>query len=66
MNNSTELSDAAKKARAEYTRKYRKEHPEKVRQWNKNFWERKAAEQATGSESTESDVSCCGKCKDQI
>ena len=37
-----EMSDAAKKARAEYTRKYRKEHPEKVREWNRRFWERQA------------------------
>jgi len=49
MPSTSGLSDAAKKARAEYTRKYRKEHPEKVRQWRRNFWERKAAEQAEKS-----------------
>lgn len=41
-----ELSPEARRARSEYTKKYRATHPEKVRQWNRNHWERKAAELA--------------------
>lgn len=40
--NKTYLSDAAKKARAEYLRAYRKRNPEKVKKWNMNYWERVA------------------------
>ena len=53
-----EMSDAAKKARAEYTRKYRKEHPEKVREWNRRFWEKQA-------EKAEEQNSMVGKCSNK-
>ena len=42
----TELSPEAKRARSEYTKKYRAAHPEAVRRWNANHWERKARELA--------------------
>lgn len=53
MPTTANLSDAAKKARAEYTRKYRKEHPEKVREWNRRFWEKQAEKAAKDSDHAE-------------
>lgn len=53
MPTTANLSDAAKKARAEYTRKYRKEHPEKVREWNRRFWEKQAEKAAKNSDHVE-------------
>ena len=35
-------SEAARKARNKYQRTYRKENPDKVRQYNNTFWERRA------------------------
>lgn len=37
-----ELSEAAKIARREYKRKWNAEHPEKQKEYEKRFWERKA------------------------
>lgn len=37
------MDERARAARAEYQRRYRKEHPEKVRQWQENYWIKKAA-----------------------
>lgn len=37
-----EMSEEAKKARREYTREYRRKHPDKVKEWNARFWERQA------------------------
>lgn len=41
-----QLSDAAKKARAEYARAWRKKNPDKQRAANRRYWEKKAAEMA--------------------
>ncbi len=53
----TSMSDAARKAQNEYTRRYRKEHPERVREWNRRYWQKKAMAQAApvpaGKEVTE-------------
>ena len=38
------MSEEARAARREYQRKYRRENPERVREWAKTYWERKAAE----------------------
>lgn len=40
--NPAELTDAAKAARRAYTNQYRRDHPDKVKQWNKSYWERRA------------------------
>lgn len=48
------MDEKAKTARREYYRRYRAAHPEKVREQNRKYWERKAArlevEQATNAE----------------
>ena len=36
------FSDAAKMARREYARQWRRKNPEKVRESNRRYWERKA------------------------
>lgn len=38
------LSEAANEARKEYRRKWQREHPEKVREYTRRYWEKKAAE----------------------
>ena len=40
------MTEAAKQARREYYREYRKKHPEKYRQQQLRYWEKKAREQA--------------------
>ena len=40
------MNEEAKKARREYYRKYRASHPDKVREQNKRYWERRAAREA--------------------
>ncbi len=37
-----ELSESAKKSRAEYFREWRKRNPDKVRENNRRYWERQA------------------------
>lgn len=37
----------------QYMRQYRQEHPEKIRQWNDQYWERKVAEAAERREKSE-------------
>lgn len=39
------MSDNAKSARAEYQRAWRAKNVDKVRQYNKSYWERKAQAQ---------------------
>lgn len=58
------MNDAAKKARADYQREYkrknaekinaynrawRKANPEKVKEYNSNYWQKKAAEMNEGN-----------------
>lgn len=48
------MNEKAKAARREYFRQYRAAHPEKVREQNRKYWERRAArleaEQAASKE----------------
>ena len=44
-----ELSQEAKQARREYLREWRRSRPEKVREYNQRYWERKAQEQKQAS-----------------
>lgn len=37
------LTDAAREAQREYMREWRRKNPERVREKNKRYWERKAA-----------------------
>ena len=51
------VTEAARKAQREYQAEYRKRNPDRVRQWQSRFWERKAQEQkevekTNGPEST--------------
>ena len=43
---STELSEQAKRAKAEYQRAWRAKNKDKCRQYKKNYWEKKALELA--------------------
>lgn len=38
-----ELTEEARAIRREYTKRYRQAHPEKVSQWNRNYWNRRAS-----------------------
>lgn len=50
------MTEAAKKARREYIRKWRRDHPEKVRETNRRYWEKKAAQmEAGGGDNADSD-----------
>lgn len=40
--NMAELSEAAKQARNDYQREYRRKHPEKLKQYMNRYWEKKA------------------------
>ena len=40
------LSTGAKEARRAYLRRWNKQHPERVKEYNRRFWEKKAAEEA--------------------
>ena len=42
LQNVNPMSEAAKEAQNEYQREYRRRNKEKVKQWNKNYWERRA------------------------
>ncbi len=47
MNNLTDkqLEELAKEKQREYQRKWREENPDKVREYNKRYWRRKALEE---------------------
>ena len=47
------LSEAARIARNEYARQWRAKHPEKVREHNKRYWEKKVAGKTEKTEKTE-------------
>lgn len=36
------VQERAAELQREYVREYRRRHPEKVREWNRRYWERKA------------------------
>ena len=46
MPESKQLSPQAREARNAYIRKYRKEHKDRVRAWDRAYWERKASQHA--------------------
>lgn len=39
------MTDEAKAARREYMRQWAREHPEKLKEYKQNYWERKAQQQ---------------------
>lgn len=47
------ITEAAKRARREYHNKWRKEHPEKVKEYNNKYWNKKAAEAEAAEEEKE-------------
>ena len=46
------ISDEAKRERATYMREYRRKNPEKTREINRRYWEKRAKEKAAKDEST--------------
>ena len=44
-----QISNEAAAARRAYQRAYRKKHPDKVRQWQRNFWEKLAERESASS-----------------
>ena len=46
----TNISDTAKSIQREYLRSWREQHPEKVREYNRRYWEKKAAQTAAKKE----------------
>lgn len=51
----TELSNKAKEAQRAYLREWRRKNPEKVRENNRRYWERKAEQMAAQEKETEVD-----------
>lgn len=49
----TELSNQAKEAQRAYLREWRRKNPEKVRESNRRYWERKAQQMAALEKETE-------------
>ena len=45
-----DLTPEAKEARRKYHREWTKKNPDKVRETNRRFWERKAQAEAAGSQ----------------
>lgn len=52
------LSKEAKEARKAYRKKWREEHPEKVREYEARYWE-KRAKQALEAEREAAEHECC-------
>ena len=50
------LSDAAKEARREYFREWRRKNPDKVREKNRRYWEKRAAERKEADNDAKKDV----------
>lgn len=48
-----EISEQAKAAQREYLREWRRRNPEKVRENNRRYWERKAKQMAAQEKETE-------------
>ena len=51
----TVTSEEARAARREYYRQYRKKNPDKVREANRRYWEKKARESAAEQEESHAD-----------
>lgn len=54
-----ELSDEAKEARREYRRAYYKRNKERIKEQNRQYWERKAAEKRNQSDDNGAAGLCC-------
>lgn len=54
------MTEAAAQARKEYWKAWRKANADKVRQYNKTYWERKAAKAAEGAKNESKDCVCRG------
>ena len=50
-----EMTEAAREARNAYRRKWYSRNRDKQREYNKTYWEKKAAAQATQEEKTETE-----------
>ena len=50
-----EISEKAKEAQREYLREWRRKNPDKVREQNRRYWERKAQQMASQGKETEVD-----------
>lgn len=55
------MTEAAAQARKEYWKAWRKANADKVRQYNKNYWERKAAAKAAEGAANENKDCVYGK-----
>ena len=53
--NPEKLIEAARQAQNAYQRTYRRQHPEKVKKWNVEYWARRANREAAMSEKLEGD-----------
>ena len=49
------MNDAAKAARREYKKKWQREHPEKVKQYQARYWDKKAREAAAAGDLPQGD-----------
>ena len=52
MQKQKNLTEAAREARLEYYRQYRKNNKEKIREQNRRYWERRAAKQEASDGNT--------------
>ena len=50
------ISDAAKMAQREYARQWRRKNPDKVRENNRRYWEKKAAQKKKEANNAETDT----------
>ena len=51
------MTQQAIEARKAYKRKWAQNNPEKIRQYQKSYWEKRAAEEAAGAAATASEPS---------
>lgn len=51
------MTQQAIEARKAYKREWAKQNPDKVRQYQKSYWEKRAAEEAAGAAATASEQS---------
>lgn len=49
------MTDAAREARNAYRRKWAAEHPDKVREWQVRYWNKKAAQAEAEAKAQEKD-----------
>jgi hypothetical protein len=49
----SQLSEAAREERRRYMNRYRRENPERVRQWTERYWEKRALARTEAEEAQE-------------